>query len=275
MEIFFNLARQCHPARERRIFSAILTAEMCCKVRTPRQAIFGQIQRVDSGGSALQAQTRSMKKQAVSSVQYVHFGCGNSAPDGWRNFDISPTLRFERIPLLGRLYSRNDWRFPENVEIGDIVSGLPIRSGTCAAVYCSHVLEHLSLEDFRIALRNTFGILRPGGVFRLVVPDLEFLARAYIDDPSNEAAHRFMRETCLGHETRSRGLRGIVLGWIGNSAHLWMWDHKAMHKELADAGFVGIRRAHLGDSHLPEFQAVENPERWKDCLGMECRRPVD
>ena len=99
--------------------------------------------------------------------EYVQYGCGYSAPLGWRNFDASPTLRFERIPLIGRLYKKNKFRFPDNVEFGDIVKGLPIPHDSVKAVYCSHILEHLSLEDFRQAILNTHNILKKGGCFRL------------------------------------------------------------------------------------------------------------
>ncbi|MCP5113600.1 MAG: hypothetical protein GY953_22435, partial [bacterium] len=50
---------------------------------------------------------------------YVHYGCHFTAPDGWLNFDASPTLRFERFPILGRLYTKNESRFPPNVRYGD------------------------------------------------------------------------------------------------------------------------------------------------------------
>src|SRR5687767_6441655 len=108
---------------------------------------------------------------------YVQFGCGLSAPDGWLNFDSSPTLRAQRLPLIGSAIARaSDTRFPEAVRYGDIVTGLPVADGSCKGVYASHVLEHLALEDMRTALRNTWKILEPGGVFRLVVPDLELMA---------------------------------------------------------------------------------------------------
>src|SRR5712691_5357503 len=109
----------------------------------------------------------------MSNNLYVHYGSGWCAPPNWRNFDASPTLRFERIPVIGRLYTKNATRFPENIEYGDIVKGLPIEDESCKAIYCSHVLEHLSLEDFRVALRNTHKLLRKDGVFRFVMPDLE------------------------------------------------------------------------------------------------------
>lgn len=200
--------------------------------------------------------------------QYVQYGCGWSAPEGWRNFDSSPTLRFERLPLIGHIYTKNDTRFPENVEYGDIVKGLPIPSESCKGVYSSHVLEHLALEDFRIALLNTLKILVPGGVFRLVVPDLEYSARRYVESLSNAAAFEFIRATHLGRESRPRGIKGLAATWLGNSHHLWMWDYTSIQLELAEAGFAGVRRATFGDSSDPMFRTVEKEDRWENCLGV-------
>ena len=205
--------------------------------------------------------------------RYVQYGCGRSAPKGWRNFDASPTLRFERLPLIGLLYTKNAARFPENVEYADIVRGLPLSSESCNGVYCSHILEHLSFDDFATALQNTKKILKPGGIFRLVLPDLEYSARQYLTESSNEAAHKFMRATGLGQERRARGIQGLIPLWLGNSRHLWMWDYKSIELELRKTGFVGVRRAFFGDSMDPMFRDVEDKSRWDNCLGVECKRP--
>jgi len=209
----------------------------------------------------------------MAESRYVHYGCGWSAPAGWRNFDASPTLRFERIPLVGRLYTRNASRFPRNAAYGDIVKGLPVPPGSCDGVYCSHVLEHLSLEELRAALKNSLLILRPGGIFRLTVPDLERAVRRYAGNPSTDAAIELMKETGLGHESRPRGPGAFLVAWLGCSRHLWMWDYKAIEKELLAAGFVDVRRASFGDSPDPRFREVEEKARWDDGLGIECRRP--
>ncbi len=203
---------------------------------------------------------------------YVQYGSGWCAPDGWRNFDASPTLRFERLPLLGRLYTKNRERFPENVEYGDIVTGLPVPENSCRAVYCSHILEHLALDDFRAALKNTYRILAFGGTFRFVLPDLEHFINAYAKDSSHDAALNFMSGTLLGKEKRTRGLKGVALEWLGNSRHFWMWDFKSMESELQKAGFVSIRRASFGDSPDSKFHEVEELERWENCLGVECKK---
>ena len=209
----------------------------------------------------------------MNDCRYVQYGCGWSAPRGWRNFDASPTLRFERLPFIGKLHTKNSSRFPINVEYGDITKGLPITPGSCDGVYCSHVLEHLSLEGFRTALRNTYELLRPAAIFRLVLPDLEHSIKLYLNNPANDAALAFMRETCLGRERRARSLKEFSTEWLGNSHHLWMWDYKSIEHELQGAGFVGIRRAFCGDSSDAMFRDVEAKDRWDNCLGVECKRP--
>ena len=124
----------------------------------------------------------AVRKYSHGRAKYVQYGCGLCAPLGWRNFDSSPTLRLQRLPLVGVALKSSEVVFPANVELGDVIKGLPVRTGSCQGVYCSHVLEHLALNDFRKALGETYRILASGGIFRLVVPDLERQVRNYLDD---------------------------------------------------------------------------------------------
>jgi len=213
-------------------------------------------------------------RERGSGKLFMQYGCGLRAPSSWTNFDASPSLVAQRIPVIGGLLRRmlKAPQFPSAANYGDIVKGLALASESCSAVYCSHVLEHLSLNDCRKALQNTWTYLEEGGVFRFVLPDLECLAMAYVRNTDAQAAHRFMRDSLLGCEQRRRGLNGLLRSWLGNSEHLWMWDYKAMATELSAVGFREIRRAAMGDSDLPEFLEVEESSRWEGCLGIECRR---
>lgn len=208
----------------------------------------------------------------MSSDLWIQFGCGLCAPENWVNYDSSPTLRLQRVPLLGALVPSGPYgRFPANVLYGDIVVGLPLNDGAAGLLYCSHVLEHLSLEDLRRALRNCRKVLRPGGVFRLVLPDIELLIDQYKVDAAADAAIRFMENTLLGKKTRPRGVGSLAREWFGSSQHLWMWDYKSLAAELEKAGFQSVRRATWNDSSVAAFAMVESPERWHDALGIECR----
>ena len=210
----------------------------------------------------------------------VQYGCGFESAHGWLNFDSSPTLRFERIPLLGGLYTKNEKRFPKSVMFGDIMRGLPLAPDSVDRLYASHVLEHLPYEGAIKALANSFRILRSGGIFRLVVPDLHARAVQYVhakEAGDASAGDSFMTGTCLGQRHIPQGLKERLSLIFGGSRHLWMWDELSMHDALAGAGFVSIRRCQFGDSGDPAFAEVENQGRFIDGdiveCAMECRKP--
>lgn len=204
---------------------------------------------------------------------YVQYGCGLCAPSEWKNFDASPTLRIQKNPFLN-LFSRHfqKVKFPSNVVYGDIVKGLPLNPNSCAGLYCSHVLEHLSLEDFRRALANSFQILKPGGIFRLVMPDLNRLVENYISAKNSndvEASIKFISSTLLGQKSRSKSLRGLLESAWGNSNHLWLWDVESTMHELKKVGFENIRICQYNDSVDNMFKLVESEDRFQYALAIE------
>ena len=181
----------------------------------------------------------------------------------------------KNLPFLKpMLLKRGFPDYPKNIRYGDVIKGLPVELQSAAGVYCSHVLEHLALNEFRQTLRNVYSYLAPGGTFRFVLPDLEWLAKTYLQSSDSEAASRFMRDSYLGVDQQSGGASGVMKLLFGRSAHLWMWDYKNMARELEAAGFTSIRRARFQDNPDPRFQEVEDLGRWENCLGVECRRPL-
>lgn len=207
---------------------------------------------------------------------HVQYGCGFHAPDGWLSFDASPTLRFERLPFVGRLYNKNGARFPPNVRYGNIVRGLPIPAGSVDRLYASHVLEHLAHDDAVKALANSFSLLKPGGVFRLIVPDLRARAERYLRRIDADASSQFLDTTMLGERHRPSGFMGALSVLFGGSEHRWMWDEPAMMADLRNTGFSAIRRCTFGDSNDPTFAQVEIRDRFIDGeiveLAIECRK---
>ncbi len=205
---------------------------------------------------------------------YVQYGCGLSAPLEWINFDSSPTLRLQKIPLFGILLKPLfKTAFPNNVRYGDIIIGLPFEPNSCDGLYCSHILEHLSFNDFRKALKNSNTILKKDGIFRCIVPDLEFEARKYIkelDNGNSLASINFMNNTLLGIQHRQRGVKGFLKSFFGNSHHLWMWDFLSLKMELEAAGFTNIRRCRFNDSSDTMFQLVESSDRFIKAVAIEC-----
>jgi SAM-dependent methyltransferase len=204
----------------------------------------------------------------------LHYGCGLSPGKSWLNVDASPTLRLQRLPVVGFVFRRVlKPVFPREIQYGDIVRGLNLQPESCDVIFCSHVLEHLALEDCRRALANTFKYLRPGGTFRAVLPSLETHIRDYIENPAPEAALKFMRFSNLGWEKRGSGLKARLRDAFGNTRHLWMWDFKAMKTELEKVGFREVKPVQFGDSPNPVFAEVEIPERFQwNPLAFECMK---
>jgi predicted SAM-dependent methyltransferase len=203
----------------------------------------------------------------------IQYGCGLCAPESWANFDSSPTIKLQRLPIIGVFFRRGQFPvFPSNVKIGNIAQGLKVDSCSADLVYCSHVLEHLALEELRAALRETHRIVKHGGTLRFVLPDLEAAIEEYSRQQSEDRAFTFMESTMLGRKRRSRSLPGMIKDWLGGGNHLWMWDYHSMKKELTNAGFAEVRRAYYGDSSVPDFREIEDEGRWTGCLGIECRK---
>lgn len=207
---------------------------------------------------------------------YVQYGCGHSAPKEWTNFDVSPTLRIQNTPIIGIiLKSKLNTTFAKNVLYGDIIKGLPVNNNSCDGLYCSHTLEHLSLQDFRLALLNSFNILKKGGIFRCVLPDLEFAARTYIanlDNGDKLASLNFFNDTLLGLKVRPKSFKDFISSFFGNSNHLWMWDNISLTEELNKVGFTHIRECKFNDSKDEMFKFVEDKGRFVNAVSIECKK---
>ena len=160
---------------------------------------------------------------------------------------------------------------------GNIVKGPLCKMGTADAIFCSHVLEHLTLEDMRRALRNIYAMLKPGGVFRLIVPDIEIRIKRYVDSSESTRAHEFVKMSGLGRAEPSAGLIVKLYQAFRTSGHRWMYDWGSMSEELSRAQFTAIRRCEFGDADIKEFAEVEDHSRFvKPLLGpelaIECRK---
>ncbi|MCP1384370.1 class I SAM-dependent methyltransferase [Runella salmonicolor] len=199
---------------------------------------------------------------------YLHVGCHFTAPKEWINIEASPFLYLQKIPFLGKLFiNENVGLYPQNVKYGDIVKGVKfIEQDSCKGIYCSHVLEHLPLQDFRKGLKNLNNYLQPNGLFRLIVPDLEWAAKNYLlrlKEGDNQASLDFCDNyTYFGTVALDKSIKGTLKNIFGTSKHHWMWDFYSLSEELKSAGFKNIRRCSFNDSEDSLFKLVEEENRF-------------
>ena len=205
---------------------------------------------------------------------YIQYGCGNSNPIQWVNYDSSPTLIIQQFFFFCFLLKPFlNSAFPKNIKYGDIVKGLKISENSCDGIYCSHVLEHLSYNDLLKSLYNTHKYLKPGGIFRMVLPDMEFLCKQYIyelEKKDSQGCVKLMEISGLGIKDRNRGIKDVLINMLGNSNHQWMWDYCSLSHLLKEVGFSKVRKSKFNDSEDEMFIYVEEKNRFnKDCFSIE------
>lgn len=109
----------------------------------------------------------------MSEQKLLNIGCGENAHPDWVNIDIVGSL-------------------PGTIA-HDVRRGLPFLDSEFEACYCSHMLEHVTRSQARVIVDETYRVLKPNGIVRLVVPDLEQIVRQYLmtlDDVTSSRGHR-------------------------------------------------------------------------------------
>ena len=119
-----------------------------------------------------------------------HIGCGYTIGKNWFNYDNSPIALLDRIPILKNINKLNTRKFPKNIKYGNIVNNLLCEESTADNIYCSHVLEHVSLSSGKKMLKNIYKMLKIGGTLRIIVPSLEARIERYIQ---NKDANSFIK----------------------------------------------------------------------------------
>jgi SAM-dependent methyltransferase len=98
--------------------------------------------------------------RSAAPARLLNFGCGAAFHPEWTNLDAVPVS--------------------PGVIAHDLRRGFPYGAETFDAVYGSHVLEHMEPGAGAQLLCECFRVLRPGGIVRLAVPDLETIANLYL-----------------------------------------------------------------------------------------------
>jgi predicted SAM-dependent methyltransferase len=140
----------------------------------------------------------------------LHIG-GRVAAPGWTVLDAQPGPAVDLVA--------------ECTDLGMLADGSVVE------IYASHVYEHLAyFVELNHALREAHRVLRPGGVLRVSVPDLETLARLLVA-PGRTLKDQFeLMRMMFGGQMDPRdvhlvGLTEKILAWY-----------------VEEAGFAGMER---------------------------------
>ena len=98
---------------------------------------------------------------------FANFGSGAFNHNRWKNFDFPGVTKYYKN-LLGK--SGKDY-IPINLNEQNLT--IPFKTESVELIYFSHVLEHLNKENGKKVFFEFFRILKPGGILRVAIPDID------------------------------------------------------------------------------------------------------
>jgi len=241
-------------------------------------------------------------------TRILNLGCGTRTSPHTENIDWSIYLRLKRSRIGRALAARalagirreQFLRLDNNIVVHDLRTGIPAADQSVDAVYHSHVLEHIDRDAVPSFFAEIRRVLRPDGIQRVVVPDLERYARAYLasfeaslcdgdarmrhDATVSAMILQMVRREAFGTSKQrqlQRRLENLVLGDARKrgESHMWMWDRVNLGVALELAGFKDATVVDHRSSAIPRWQEIaldlseDGTQEYKpESLYMESRR---
>jgi len=192
----------------------------------------------------------------------INIGCGLSGISGWHNLDNSPTILLSRVPVVRNILRTPAW--PKDVQRYDVRKGLPFLDNSVKFIYLSHSFHQFTRDESLALARKCWQVLQPGGVMRVVVPDLERVAREYLADPDPLASEKVLKRVSLHHSWRDFLHPG--------SSVTQMFDGRSLVQMLRSAGFEQVEISAYRVSAIPEIDQIELEVRRSESLYVEARK---
>lgn len=158
---------------------------------------------------------------------------------GWLNSDLEPA--------------------GENVIFLDIGEELPFPDASLQYVYSEHVIEHVPIETALKHFREVHRVLRPGGVMRIALPDLQFLLDYFARPEMTELQRMFLVDTVqkfhpsIADRTPAMLLNDFVRRW----GHEFIYDRHLLANIVSQAGFSAVIHCEVGSSQHSALNGLE------------------
>ncbi len=177
-----------------------------------------------------------VKEGNMSPKKMLNLGCGATFHEDWVNIDFTDQG--------GKVLAY------------DLRLGIPFVDNSFDVVYHSHILEHMPKAWGEFFLEECYRVLRPGGLLRVVLPDLENITRNYLDcleaarrgEEGAEQRHQWMMVELIDQLTRSQSGGEMLNWWKQNPVPQENFIIERLGKEAA----FGISHAKGQTPHTPK-----------------------
>lgn len=199
---------------------------------------------------------RNRRVSLGDDIVMVNLGCGLSVASGWVNIDGSLNSLIAKWPEgICRIFyklsgSHNYYSFEQYHKIlksgrfihHNLEYGIPLDDESVDFLYSSHFLEHLTKNNAKKLLRESYRVLKKGGILRVCVPDLEYAINLYAQEKKQEMLDKyFFVEEGLGYYAR----------------HKYMYDFELMKRFLVESGFSDVQRVAHKQGKTPDIENLD------------------
>jgi predicted SAM-dependent methyltransferase len=223
-------------------------------------------------------------ERRMTTVTKVNLGSGADCLDDWINIDHSFNARLAKHPRLRHLLFRigilpkrfYEISWPKDIMIHDLRKKLPLNDNSVDFIYSSHFIEHLNKDEAEKLSRECLRVLKKGGIIRLSVPDLELIARDYLEELSDSKTER-----TEGHLPSEKFLEALdfkrekmplyLIMLSPGQHHRWMYDRISLTRLLRQCGFANIERKSYREGRVPDIDSLDN--RPEHSLYLEATKP--
>jgi SAM-dependent methyltransferase len=185
-------------------------------------------------------------------MKKLQLGAFDQGLDGWVNTDITPHLFIARIPgfafVLRKAGLLSEQRYEQHragifrrIRYLNVKHKFPFPDQTFDYVYSSHMLEHLHLAEAKHCLREIHRVLKPGGVVRIALPDLDRVLSRYVRD----APEAFLTEFFESNQASAKNM------------HHWHYNECSLRRTLEEAGFGTVFKESYLHGKCPDLDRIE------------------
>lgn len=176
----------------------------------------------------------------------LHLGSSNHLIDGWLNTDLFAS------PGVMALDATAPYPFPD---------------ATFDFVFSEHMIEHVPYEAALRMLKECYRILKPGGVIRVVTPDLAKVLSVYTQPLSSDSEKylQWMSNTFTPDAKANKSVH-VVNAFFRLWGHQFIYDQSTLTGSLLQSGFTAVERFELEQSNHAELRNLEHTQRYPEGL---------
>ena len=192
----------------------------------------------------------------------IHLGCGNIFVKGWLNIGLFEEGEFPSGKVIEK---EGAWILNQ-----DILKEIDIELGSIKQIYSSHFIEHLELKNHIKILSRCYKYLEAGGIIRISFPNLEFIAKRYVNGDDVSTSDSFIQfKKKYGFEP-TKGL--VFMNSCKEWGHKWMYDFESVKLLLELAGFKKVMRKGFRESEILDIDDLEPLDREDVSVYIEAKK---